>query len=119
MDVSKKTEVEAMMAYTLTQLGGIDVLINNAGICREERLLEITEERWDETININLKGQLLVAQAAAREMVKTGSGTIANMSSTNGLVGEAGYAAYNASKGGVLPADQDDGAGAGAATASG
>ena len=51
---------------------------------------------------INLKGHFLVAQAVAREMVKAGSGTIVNMSSTNGLVGEAGYAAYNASKGGVL-----------------
>ena len=72
------------------------------GICREERFLEITEESWDETIDVNLKGHLLVAQAVAREMVKAGSGAIVNMSSTNGLVGEAGYAAYNASKGGVL-----------------
>ena len=102
MDVSKKAEVDGMMAFALAHLGGIDVLINNAGVCREERFLEITEESWDETINVNLKGHLLVAQAVAREMVKAGSGTIVNMSSTNGLVGEAGYAAYNASKGGVL-----------------
>jgi NAD(P)-dependent dehydrogenase (short-subunit alcohol dehydrogenase family) len=102
MDVSKKVEVEGMMAYALTELGGIDVLINNAGICREATLLEMSEETWDETMDINLKGPFLVAQAVAREMVKAGSGTIVNMSSTNGLVGEAGYAAYNASKGGVL-----------------
>ena len=102
MDVSKKAEVEGMMAFALAQLGGIDVLINNAGICREATLLEMSEEMWDETMDINLKGHFLVAQAVAREMVKAGSGTIVNMSSTNGLVGEAGYAAYNASKGGVL-----------------
>ena len=91
-----------MMAFALAHLGGIDVLINNAGICREATLLEMSEEMWDETMDINLKGQFLVAQAVAREMVKAGSGAIVNMSSTNGLVGEAGYAAYNASKGGVL-----------------
>jgi len=102
MDVSKKAEVEGMMTFALAQLGGIDVLINNAGICREATLLEMSEEMWDETMDINLKGHFLVAQAVAREMVKAGSGAIVNMSSTNGLVGEAGYAAYNASKGGVL-----------------
>jgi 3-oxoacyl-[acyl-carrier protein] reductase len=102
LDVSRKAEVEAMTACALAQLGGIDVLINNAGICREATLLEMSEELWDETLAINLKGHFLVAQAVAREMVKAGSGTIVNMSSTNGLAGEAGYAAYNASKGGVL-----------------
>ena len=102
LDVSRKAEVEAMMVYTLTHLGGVDVLINNAGICREATLLEMSEEMWDETLDINLKGHFLVAQAVAREMVKAGSGSIVNMSSTNGLAGEAGYAAYNASKGGVL-----------------
>jgi 3-oxoacyl-[acyl-carrier protein] reductase len=102
LDVSKKAEAEGMMVFALAQLGGIDVLINNAGICREATLLEMSEEMWDETMDINLKGHFLVAQAVAREMVKAGSGTIVNMSSTNGLVGEAGYAAYNASKGGVL-----------------
>ena len=93
MDVSKKADVDGMMAFALAHYGGIDVLINNAGLCREERFLEIPEESWDETININLKGHFLVAQAVAREMVKAGSGTIVNMSSTNGLVGEAGHAA--------------------------
>jgi 3-oxoacyl-[acyl-carrier protein] reductase len=103
MDVSNKAEVEAMVAFALAHLGGIDVLINNAGICLpEEDFLAIREENWDETIAVNLKGHFLVAQAVAREMVKAGSGTIVNMSSTNGLAGEAGYAAYNASKGGVL-----------------
>jgi 3-oxoacyl-[acyl-carrier protein] reductase len=103
MDVTKKAEVDGMVAFALAHLGGIDVLINNAGICLpEEDFLELREENWDETIAVNLKGHFLVAQAVAREMVRAGSGTIVNMSSTNGLVGEAGHAAYNASKGGVL-----------------
>jgi 3-oxoacyl-[acyl-carrier protein] reductase len=101
LDVSRRAEVEAMMAFCVERYGGLDVLINNAGICRGEPFLEIREETWDETMNVNLKGQFLVAQAAARTMVEAGSGTIVNMSSTNGLVGEAGYTAYNASKGGV------------------
>jgi 3-oxoacyl-[acyl-carrier protein] reductase len=101
LDVSRRLEVEAMMAFCLDRFGGVDVLINNAGICQGELFLDIREETWDETMNVNLKGQFLVAQAAARAMVKVGSGTIVNMSSTNGLVGEAGYTAYNASKGGV------------------
>ncbi len=102
MDVSVRAEVEGMMAFALEQFGGVDVLINNAGVCREETFLEISEESWDEIVDINLKGHFLVAQAVAREMVKARSGVIVNMSSTNGLVGEAGYAAYNASKGGIL-----------------
>ena len=101
LDVSKRAEVEAMMGFCLERLDGIDVLINNAGICRGELFLDIREETWDETMDVNLKGQFLVAQVAARAMVKAGSGAIVNMSSTNGLVGEAGYTAYNASKGGV------------------
>ncbi len=55
LDVSRKAEVDGMMAFALAELGGIDVLINNAGICREATLLEMREEMWDETMAINLK----------------------------------------------------------------
>lgn len=102
MDVSCADDVQGMMRYTLEKWGGVDILINNAGICREGKFLEATEEHWDETMAINLKGHFLVAQAVAREMVKVRSGTIVNMSSTNGLAGEVGYSAYNASKAGNL-----------------
>jgi NAD(P)-dependent dehydrogenase (short-subunit alcohol dehydrogenase family) len=102
MDVSCAVDVQGMVQFALEKWGGIDILINNAGICREGNFLEATEQHWDETIAINLKGHFLVAQAVAREMVKAGSGTIVNMSSTNGLAGEAGYSAYNASKAGNL-----------------
>jgi 3-oxoacyl-[acyl-carrier protein] reductase len=102
MDVSCAADVQGMVQFALEKWGGIDILINNAGICREAHFLEATEQHWDETLAINLKGHFLVAQAVAREMVKVRSGVIVNMSSTNGLAGEEGYAAYNASKGGVL-----------------
>jgi 3-oxoacyl-[acyl-carrier protein] reductase len=91
-----------MVAFALAHYGGIDVLINNAGICRDAAFIDTPEEMWDEILSVNLKGHFLVAQAVAREMVRAGSGAIVNMSSTNGLVGETGFAAYNASKGGVL-----------------
>jgi NAD(P)-dependent dehydrogenase (short-subunit alcohol dehydrogenase family) len=102
MDVSVAAEVLALVQFALDRWGGIDILINNAGICREGNFLEATEEHWDETLAINLKGHFLVAQAVAREMVKVRTGTIVNMSSTNGLAGEVGYSAYNASKAGNL-----------------
>ena len=102
MDVTSKAEVEGLVAFALDQLGGIDVLINNAGVAHLVPFLELSEEQWDETININLKGHFLVAQAVAREMVRAGSGAIVNMCSTNGLVAESDCAHYNASKGGIL-----------------
>ena len=102
MDVSVKTDVEGMMTVVGEHLGGVDVLINNAGVCYTTPFLDIPEETWDQTIGINLKGHFLVAQAVAREMVKARSGVIVNMCSTNGLVGEANYAPYNASKAGIL-----------------
>ena len=102
LDVARKAEVNGMVAFALDNLGGIDVLINNAGVSYRAPFLETTEEMWEETLAVNLKGHFLVAQAVAREMVEAGSGTIVNMSSTNGLVGEDGFSAYNASKGGVL-----------------
>jgi 3-oxoacyl-[acyl-carrier protein] reductase len=80
----------------------VDVLINNAGIAKEQPFLEIDENDWSRIININLSGMFHVSQAVCRKMVQRKKGVVVNMASKNGLDGEAGYAHYNASKGGVI-----------------
>ena len=80
----------------------IDVLVNNAGIAHETGLLDIELAEWRRVIEVNLTGMFLVARAVARRMVVRRRGAIINMASKNGLDGEAGYAHYNASKGGVV-----------------
>lgn len=102
-DVSLESEVTRLVEAAEHFFGGFDVLINNAGIAWQENFLEITPDNWDRIMAVNLRGQFLVAQAVAKQMVAAGSGgVIVNMSSTNGLVGEEQYAHYNASKGGIL-----------------
>src|SRR5437764_5229221 len=102
-DVSLDGDVAAVMAAAHRALGGIDVLINNAGTARREEFLAIAAADWDRIIAVNLRGMFLVAQTVSRHMVERGDGgVIINMSSTNGLAGEEDYAHYNASKAGVL-----------------
>ncbi|MGH2590768.1 MAG: SDR family NAD(P)-dependent oxidoreductase [Actinomycetota bacterium] len=101
-DVSDEAQVDRLVEQAMAFLGGIDVLINNAGIAWQEPFLQIPSERWDQIMSVNLRGQFLVAQRVARSMVERGrGGAIVNMASTNALEGEAGYAHYNASKGGI------------------
>ncbi|MFI5270400.1 MAG: SDR family NAD(P)-dependent oxidoreductase, partial [Chloroflexota bacterium] len=102
VDVTAATQVDELVAQALKQLPRLDVLINNAGIAEPEQFLEMSEESWDRTLDTNLKSQFLVGQRVARVMAQQGAGTIVNMASTNGLVGEEDLANYNASKGGVV-----------------
>lgn len=81
---------------------GLDVLINNAGISMRHPFLDITPQQWLEVMDVNLSGVFFMAQQAARRMVKKEEGVILNMGSTNGLMGYPFYAAYNASKAGVI-----------------
>jgi NAD(P)-dependent dehydrogenase (short-subunit alcohol dehydrogenase family) len=100
-DVGDKTQVDALVAQTLSAYGRIDVLVNNAGIFKAADFLEVTEADFDAVLRINLKGSFLVGQAVAREMAKAGSGSIINMSSVNGVMAIPNIASYNVSKGGV------------------
>jgi 3-oxoacyl-[acyl-carrier protein] reductase len=104
-DVTKKEEVDNLVKKTIEKFGKVDILVNNAGICQFKPFLELTEEEWDRTIDINLKGYFLCAQAAAKEMVKQKKGKIINIASVaSGQVG-IGFptlAHYSASKGGII-----------------
>jgi NAD(P)-dependent dehydrogenase (short-subunit alcohol dehydrogenase family) len=104
-DVTKKAEVDEMVRKAVEKFGKIDILVNNAGICQFKPFLELTEEEWDRTLDINLKGYFLCAQAAAKEMVKKKSGVIVNIASV--AMGQVGMgfqnlAHYCASKGGIV-----------------
>lgn len=96
-DVSLEAEAAHLVGEVVSRWGGLDLLVNNAGICRAERFLHASQEDWDATMAVNVRSQFLVGQAAARVMV-AGGGAIVNVASTNGILGEAGMAAYNASK---------------------
>jgi 3-oxoacyl-[acyl-carrier protein] reductase len=101
-DVSERAAVEALAAAVVARHGRIDILCNIAGIAPPAPFLETSDENWERTIDVNLKGVFLCSQVVARLMFNQGGGTIINMASTNGLVGEAGLVAYNASKFGVV-----------------
>jgi glucose 1-dehydrogenase len=100
-DVSKKAEVDAALAATLTAFGGVQALVNNAGIFRAADFLDISEADWDAVLGVNLKGAFLVGQAVARHMADQGGGAIVHMSSVNGTLAIPNIASYNASKGGI------------------
>jgi meso-butanediol dehydrogenase/(S,S)-butanediol dehydrogenase/diacetyl reductase len=98
-DVSDPDAVEKTFNEIEQLWGGLDILINNAGISQRHPFLEITPQEWRQVIEVNLNGVFYVAQAAAKLMEE---GVIANMGSTNGLLGYPYYADYNASKAGVI-----------------
>ena len=102
-DISKSSEVNKMMEDIVAEYGGINILINNAGILADARLVKMTEEEWDRVININLKGIFLCGQAAAKVMIeKDKGGVILNTSSVVGIYGNFGQSNYVASKAGVI-----------------
>ena len=105
MDVTGKTEIDSVFDEVITKYGRLDILVNNAGVYIPKPALEMTEEEWDKTIDINLKGQFLCAQRSAKEMAKNKWGRIINIASiASGQVG-VGFldsAHYTASKGGII-----------------
>ncbi len=101
-DVSNLKQVEAAFAEAVRLMGGVDVLVNNAGISIRHNFLDITPEEWDKVIAVNLTGVFYMAQTAARHMFERGSGVILQTASTNGVMGYPFYADYNATKAGVI-----------------
>src|SRR5213594_2198802 len=101
-DVSDFKQVQAAFAEATRVMGGVDVLINNAGISIRHNFLDITPEEWDKVIAVNLTGVFYMAQTAARHMMERGSGVILQTASTNGVMGYPYYADYNATKAGVI-----------------
>ena len=105
MDVTNKAEVDRVFDEVIKKYGRLDILVNNAGIYVPKPALEMTEKEWDKTVDVNLKGQFLCAQRAAKEMAKNKWGRIINISSiaSGGAgIGFSGAAHYAASKGGVI-----------------
>jgi len=101
-DVSNLQQVQAAFNEAVQRMGGVDILINNAGISIRHKFLDITPQEWDRILAVNLTGVFYVAQTAARHMWERGSGVILQTASTNGLVGQPFYADYNATKAGVI-----------------
>jgi meso-butanediol dehydrogenase/(S,S)-butanediol dehydrogenase/diacetyl reductase len=101
-DVSDSEAVKSAFSDLDDLWGGLDILINNAGISMRHEFLDIPPEEWRRVVDVNLNGVFYVAQAAARRMLQAGSGVIINMGSTNALLGYPFYADYNASKAGVI-----------------
>lgn len=102
-DVSKSSDVDAMVKKTIKAFGKIDILVNNAGIVHFEPFTETTEKNWDKILDVNLKGNFLCSHAVAKHMVeKKIKGTIVNIASIAGIVGFAQLAHYCASKGAII-----------------
>jgi 3-oxoacyl-[acyl-carrier protein] reductase len=105
-DVSDPAQVTAMVAAAHSAFGRIDVLFNGAGITAPASLLNTTVEQWDRIITVNLRGQFLCLQAAARIMVEQGHGKIINVTSILGSQGRVNRGAYGASKAGIISLTQ-------------
>lgn len=101
-NVADADEVKAMIKEVVSQFGSLDVLVNNAGITRDNLLMRMKEQEWDDVIDTNLKGVFNCIQKATPQMLRQRSGTIINLSSVVGAVGNPGQANYVATKAGVI-----------------
>ena len=101
-DISKKSDVDAMIKKTMQKFQKIDILINNAGVVLTKPFVEMTEKDWDFVLDINLKGVFLCTNAVVKQMIKQKSGKIISVASTAGEVGFMNTSAYCASKAGII-----------------
>lgn len=101
-DVSKREQVEKMIDKTMEVFGRIDILVNNAGVGITKSSLDVTQEEWDEVMNIDLKGVFFTSQLAGRVMAKQKKGNIVNIASLGGVISSAKLIPYMAAKAGVI-----------------
>jgi NAD(P)-dependent dehydrogenase (short-subunit alcohol dehydrogenase family) len=101
-DVSDSEQMTSFIAETVQQYGGLDIVVNSAGVRTNGSITEISEEAWDRTLDTNLKGAFVVSRFAIPEMKKRGGGVILHIAARSGMLGQAGRAAYCASKGGLV-----------------
>lgn len=101
-DASHFASAEQLVVDVVADFGTLDILVNNAGITRDTLLMRMTEEQWDEVLRVNLKSVFNLTKAATKPMMRAKSGSIINMTSVVGLMGNAGQANYSASKAGII-----------------
>lgn len=101
-DASKFEEAEKLIEDIVADFGSLDIVVNNAGITKDGLLMRMSEENWDDVLNINLKSVFNVTKAASKVMMKNRKGSFINMSSVVGVQGNAGQANYAASKAGII-----------------
>jgi 3-oxoacyl-[acyl-carrier protein] reductase len=101
-DVSNRESIEQVVNTVADDWKKVDILVNNAGITRDNLLPAMSDEQWDDVINVNLRGTFLFTRAASQRMMRARYGRIINISSVSGLIGNAGQTNYSASKAGVI-----------------
>ncbi|MGQ9505343.1 MAG: 3-oxoacyl-[acyl-carrier-protein] reductase [Thermogutta sp.] len=101
-DVTNSEQVSQTVDAVVEKLGGLHILVNNAGITRDGLLLRMKDDQWDAVINVNLRGTFLFTRSAARYLIRAGGARIINIASISGLMGNPGQANYSASKAGVI-----------------
>lgn len=101
-DASNYGDTDRVVNQIVEDFGGVDVLVNNAGITKDTLLMRMSEEQWDAVINVNLKSVFNFTKAAQRSMLKQKGGSIINLSSVVGVSGNAGQSNYSASKAGII-----------------
>lgn len=101
-DASKFEEAEQLVNAIVADFGSLDIVVNNAGITKDGLLMRMTEESWDDVLNVNLKSVFNVTKAASKIMMKNRKGSFINMSSVVGVQGNAGQSNYAASKAGII-----------------
>ena len=101
-DVRRTEEMKVVVEEAVSHFGGLDIVVNSAGVRTNGSITEISEEDWDRTLDTNLRSVFVVSRLAIPEMVKRGGGVIINISARSGITGQAGRAAYCASKGAII-----------------